>query len=728
MNKMEDEKMRLEFAKFGLIYNSEGDTTLQEYIDLVEVQKWEIIEKSLRLPPVWLYGQEFFRRNKLKTFNENSNTNVPETYVIGSGDEITINVYGNAEYNENLVVDETGSIKTSVIGWINVKGLTVSRARQVIKSRLGTSYDLKKSTVDVRITSSATLSINVVGEVFNPGTYRMSSSNSAFNILVEMEGPNQTGSVRKMYIKRDGKTVKTLDVYKYLQDPNANMDFFVENNDYIVVPLQGNIVHIGGAVKRSANYEMLDNETLFDILKYSGGFKSNAFKNSVTIKRYTDKEVKFLTINMSDEKSNKSGFRLMNGDSIFISTINTSAKNYIYMMGTGGDRVSDAIKKAGGLAERAYTSTAFIIRINENLSKKLIHIDLENAINSPYSEADLVLNDRDTIQVFSSNSFRSSSRIGVYGAVRTPGEFDYGEGITIADLILMGGGMNVEAAGNKVEVFRLSEFEKNRTSKTPNREKIFEVNISPTMKLDELAFSFVLKPYDQIIVRTKPTYKLQKNIQVNGEVVSPGPYPLENNNDDLYTIVQRAGGLTDVAYVKGISVYRMNNEGMRQQIAMNLKSNELTKELLHNIKLVEGDSVVVPPINQIITLKGSINYIVDYDKGELKVPYEAGKSSLYYIQKYGGGFSKTASRKRTALIQLGGQAQYPLYFVGLKLYPTVENGATIEVPQKWKYEHSQFYLLSKAKNSKPIDWTILAPTIATTLTTLTLVIANILKK
>ncbi len=739
MNLMEEEKLRLEYAKFGIIYNGEGDTTLQEYIDMVEVQKWELIEKSLRLPPVWLYGQEFFRRNMLKTINQNSNTKVPESYVIGTGDEITINVYGNSEYNENLVVDESGAIKTSVIGWINVKGLTVSKARQVIKSRLGSTYDLKKSTIDLRITSSATLSVNVVGEVFNPGTYRMSSSNSAFNILVEMEGPNQTGSLRKIYIKRDGKTVKTLDVYKYLQDPSANMDFFIENNDYLVVPLQGNIVNIAGAIKRPANYEMLDNETIVDLLRFSGGFKSNAFKSMVTIRRYTDKEIKYITININDEKISKSPFRLMNGDSILIGTINTSPKNYIYITGNGvvsngnlqftsGDRVSEVLKRAGGLAERAYTSTAFIIRFNENSTKKLLHVDLENALKQPYGDADLVLNDRDTLQVFSSNMFRNVSKIGIYGAVRTPGDFDFGEGVTIADMVLLGGGMNAEAGGNKVEVYRLSEFENARTTSTPIREKVFEVPIGMDMRLDPMAYAFVLKPYDQVYIRTKRNYKLQKNIFVSGEVVSPGPYPLENNNEDLYSIIGRAGGVTSVAFVKGISIYRHNGKGIKSQVALNLKSDELTKDLAHNIKLQEGDSVVVPAINQIITLRGYLNYLVDYQKGEIHVPFENGKTALYYIQTYGGGFNKEAARKRTALVQLGGQAQYPLYLLGLKKYPIVQNGATIEVPRKWKYEHSEFYLLSKAKNGKGVDWAVLAPTIASAATTLALVIANIFKK
>jgi len=736
MAQMEEEKLKLEFARYGLRYNSSRDTTLLEYIDLVELQKWQIIEKALKLPLAVVHGQEFFRRNKLRIINQNTFTKVPESYVISTGDEINISIYGGAEYNDNLVVDETGSIKTAVVGYIYVKGLTVAKARQVIKSRLSSTYNLQSSTVEVRVSSAATVMVNVVGDVFNPGTYKMSSSNTVFNILVEMEGPTQTGSLRKIYVKRDGKTIKTLDVYKYLIDPTANMDYFIENNDYIVVPPQGNIVSIAGAIKKPFKYEMLDNEGLLDLIKYAGGYKANAYKEYVTIRRFTDKDIKYFSINIDSVKRTGKDFKLINGDSIYVNVINNIPKNYVFVQGNGvtsagnysysiGDKVSDAIRKAGGLAERAYQSTAFIIRFNKDLSKKILHVDIEKALAEPYSEANVPLFDRDTIQVFSSNTFRTSYRVGVYGAVNIPGEFDFAEDITIRDIILMGGGLKVESGDNLIEIYRIVNLEGNRTNSSPTREKVFETRISKDRKIDAYASAYKLKPYDQVFIRRKPYYEMHRTIKINGEVVYPGEYPLNNTKETLYDMIIKAGGLTDFAYIEGIKVFRKSDLTGNNQISIKIKDLKSFKNSKHNIVLSFGDSIIIPTFDQVIIIKGAVNYCKIGEKDEIKVPYDGRKSAYHYIEKYAGGFSREASRRNTSIVQPGGKAERPTNILGLKNYPIVENGATIIVPMKFKYEHPELWAIGKYRNKKETDWAAIIAPIATSVTTIiTLLIAT----
>ena len=729
-NKAAEEKMKLEFAKLGIKYNSQSDTTLEEYIDLIALQKWEILEKALRLPESYVYGQEFFRRNKLRMINSRSFTKVPENYTLSTGDEISINVYGDSEYNENLVVDESGSIKTSVVGWIFVKGMTVSKARSVIKSRLSSAYNLSNSSVDINISSSATVSVNVVGEVFNPGTYKMSSSNSAYNVLVEMEGPNQMGSLRKIYVKRNGKTQKTLDIYKYLLDPTSNMDYQVENDDYIVVPTIGNIVHISGPVKRPFNYEMLDNETITDLLKYAGGFKPSAFKTTVTVKRYTDTEIKYLTINIDDVKNGFTNFKLLNGDSVFVSRISNIEKNYIYVSGNGavmngnieykkGDRISDALRKSGGLADRAYRSTAFVIRFNDNLSKKIINIDLAKILDTPYSEENILLEDRDTLHILSANQFRSYTKVGIYGAVNKPGEFDLSENVTIKDLIILSGGLRPEAAGNVIEVYRIVTSDKERTAETGNREKVFESRVTNETQYNDFVANYKLKAFDQVYVRNKPYFALAKNIKVTGEILYPGEYPLNNNAETLQDMLEKAGGVTKFAYIRGISIYRKTDLDKKVQISLKIKEYKDLESDKHNIVLAEGDSIVVPSMNQTITIKGAFNHNVYGKVEEIKVPYDGRKTAKYYIEAYAGGYSSEAKKSLTAVIQPGGKAEYPTTFLGMNIdYPIVENGATIEVARKWKYENPEMYLMNKARKRQDVKWGEIVAPLATALTSI----------
>jgi len=206
--------------------------SLEDVEQLIERQKEMIVRKALSLPEVEMYGHGFFRKNLLKLFDEEVKLRVPENYTLGVGDEVSIAIWGNSNYSRSFLINDDGSISPELVGRIALRGLTFAEAKSILKKK----------------------------ELFNPGTYTFPALNSVYNALVSIEGPNNMGSVRNIFVKRNGETIKTFDLYKYLTDPDSKQDFFLEDNDYVVVPSTKNMVAIEGEVKRPFTYELIEEE------------------------------------------------------------------------------------------------------------------------------------------------------------------------------------------------------------------------------------------------------------------------------------------------------------------------------------------------------------------------------------------------------------------------------------------------------------------------------------
>ena len=175
-----------------------------------------LVLDSTSYPKARIYGQDIFRNNTLSFYQKALDAKAPENYKVGSGDEISISVWGYSEFSETLLVDSRGYITPSSYGRIYVKGLTFKKMRSLLKSKFSSFLDMKNSEIDVTLSYSRVITVNIVGEVYNPGSYSIPAINTAFNALIAAKGPNQLGTVRNIYIKRDGKTIDSLDVYQFL--------------------------------------------------------------------------------------------------------------------------------------------------------------------------------------------------------------------------------------------------------------------------------------------------------------------------------------------------------------------------------------------------------------------------------------------------------------------------------------------------------------------------------
>ncbi|MDA9634923.1 polysaccharide biosynthesis/export family protein, partial [bacterium] len=287
---------------------------------------------SVIYPKAKIFGQDIFRNNKLNFYQKALDAKAPENYKLGPGDEISISIWGFNEFSETLEVDARGYISPSSYGRIYVKGLTFKNMRSLLKNKFSTFFDMQNSEIDVSLSYSKVITVNIVGEVYNPGSYVIPSINTAFNALISSNGPTQIGSVRNIYIKRNGKTVDSLDVYKFLFDPEKSNDIYLQDGDYLFVPPAKNLIEISGAVNRPYSYEAKDNESVSDMVRYAGGFSTKAYKDIITLKRLDYNDMRVFDVHSNDFDSES----VFNGDELIVNHISNKLSNVITINGNIG--------------------------------------------------------------------------------------------------------------------------------------------------------------------------------------------------------------------------------------------------------------------------------------------------------------------------------------------------------------------------------------------------------
>jgi len=664
--------------------------------------------------PVW--GQDFFRNGSMDLFDKVPNARVNDNYIIGEGDQIAVSIWGYAYYNSNFTVNDEGYITTVEVGRIYVKGLTFSAARQLLRQRFASAFDLVNSKFDVTLTYSKTIKVNIVGEVMHPGSYNIASLNTAFNALVAAGGVTDIGSVRNIQIKRNGKVIKTLDVYQFLMNPGSTDDTYLEPNDYIIVNGIGRVVDVAGEINRPLKYELIPGENLNELVAYAGGLRSTAYKRNVTIYRYVNNENIVLDINLDSLERERMNFPLLDGDKITFARIPEVVENIVTIQGacrfpgnyqlTEDMRIYDLIAKAKGLTYEAYTDRAYLIRKNEKLNDVYIPFDLKEVMENPNSPFNFKLTKFDIIDIFSKQEFRETFTVAVQGAVKMPGSFPYFEKMTLKDLLYYSGGLKVEAANSRIEISRIVNFNEASDENEPTRVVIQSVSISKELDLEDAANSFQLQPYDMVFVRNTPEFEYQKNVTLLGEVKFPGVYTLTSRTETLADIVERAGGLTQWAYAEGAT---MNRTDVSSTLVFLHKALE-NPESKYNYVLREGDVVTVPKAGDLVALKGEIKYPFVGDPGTVVVPFEKNRSARHYIRKYGKNFGDDAKRSETYVVEPNGYVKRTHNFLFIHFFPRVKvKGSQVVVPEKPEEKEAPE---TPTAPSEPFDWNTFMSTLS----------------
>lgn len=667
-----------------------------------------------------IFGQDLFINNNFEKYNLTSNIKAQDNYILGIGDEISISVYGFSYFNEVFKINENGKINIDKIGPIHLQGLTFGASKNLIKSKLRQYFDLNNNKVDITLSFSRVISVNFVGEVNNPGTYKIPANTTLFNSLISVGGPNDYGSLRNILVKRAGKVIYKLDIYEYLYNPNKIKEFYLENNDYVFFEPIKKVVEIRGEVKKAFKYELLDNENIFKLIEYAGGLTATAYKYNIQIERNSNIERRIINLNIDSLIRNKKDFNLKDGDKIVIRSIISFSTNYVDIEGAvkmpgrfelqSNLRVYDLLRKAEGLTDDAFKDRAYVIRLKDDLQRDFIPINIESILKDSNTLDNIKLVKGDIIRVVSKTEFNDNYKVTTFGNLRNPNSFQYYSGMTLHDALFLSGGFGLGADVYRVEISRISNFTDSLFSNEPTRLIIEKFNVSRYLNLDDKSLAFELLPFDNIFVRTIPNFSLQNNIKLIGEVKYPGEYTLINKNEKITDVIKRAGGITKYSFPEGATIYRPDLNGGFIVLRLNKALKNYNSRF--NYTLRGGDVIEIPKVIDFVGIRGSSIENIDLMDGtQINAPLHKNKRAKFYINEYGNGFGKKAWRRKTYVVESNKKINKTKNFYLFKVYPKVKAGSTIYVinkPEKIREKKDEKIDYNKLLDSTLVRLTSLA--------------------
>ncbi len=685
-----------------------------------------------------VFGSQLFSKENL-TFEPKLNIATPTNYVLGTYDEVMVDISGLYEASYKLKVSPEGTIRIPNVGPVKVAGSTIENATRAIRNQVSKIYmgvSSGETHVNVNLGSIRSIRVSVVGEATRPGSYTLPSLATAFNALYACGGPNAIGSMRDIKVMRGNKVVANLDVYSYLFDGVLSENVGLHDGDIIKVEPYVNKVTMSGAVKHPAVFETTRNETLQQLVRYAGGFADNAYKLKLTVLRLNANGK--TVVDVTDKQL--SSFKLISGDSCFVST--TAINKYdnrvdltgaVLHPGTyaleSGLTVKQLVEKAGGLKDDAFLNMAYINRKQLNQIPEIIGFNLGDVLKGTAN--DILLQKDDSLVIKSLFDYREEQAVEVMGAVNNPGKFKFVENITLKDVIFKANGFKAMAMTDSVELVRVIR-DPEQLLNTNEKTIVFKFALDKELNFKKGVSDMVLQNGDRIIVRTIAGYEDVRMVKVEGEILRPGAYNITNKAERISDVIRRAGGFTRYAYPLGAFLIRTEkttgieqrmNELTKENTKKQLQSkndNKLDATLLKTAgmaatgvtamdsiqkanqvdKIFKNEGVVGINLAEIMKNPGGKKdfFLEEGDNiyvprelqtvrvvGEVLFPtyvgYQKGMSLGKYINN-AGGFSIQAEKKKVFVLYANGTAKSTNRFMWIRFYPKIEPGARIIVPEK----------------------------------------------
>jgi protein involved in polysaccharide export with SLBB domain len=436
----------------------------------------------------------------------------PNEYVLGPGDEVRIQIWGTVDFAGNQTLDRNGQINLPKIGAITLGGVQVKDLEAVLKKQVGTVFN--NVSVNAALGKLRGITVYVVGQANQPGTYNLNSLSTLVNAVFASGGPNTNGSMRQIELKRGGKTVTTLDLYDFIGKGDKSKDAALQPGDVIMIPPAGPRMALVGATDHAAIYEIKENAKVRDVLALGGGLSSLASHQKALLER----------INVQDPQSprqvqnimlNAQGLdqRLQDGDLVTLLPISPAFANAVTLQGTvaqsvrhpwvGNMRVSDLIPEPAALI-----SPDYYLRKN----KLVIAVDAKGA------------------------------------------------GKDIAGRV-----------NNMVDAINWDYALIERLNVNELRTQLIPFNLGKAVLQKDPAHNLTLQPGDVVTILSStdvqlPVERKTRLVRIEGEVAAPGVYQTKPG-ETLTQLLQRVGGLTPQAYLFGTEFTR---ESVRKQQQENL--------------------------------------------------------------------------------------------------------------------------------------------------------------
>ena len=622
-----------------------------------------------------IFGHDIFN-NEALSFEPNMNIATPADYRLGPGDAVAIEIYGASQESIDATITPDGYVTIEGIGPVQLAGLTVDQANARLRSQLSAHY--ADSRIRLSVGQTRTILVNVMGEVNYPGTYTLSAFATVFNALYMAGGVNDIGTLRNIQVFRNNRLISTVDVYDYILNGKATGNVKLTDNDVIIVGAYDCLVNASGRVKRPMYYEMKSSESLAALLKYSGGFASDAFKQSVRVTRKAGALYSVHTINEFDFAS----FHMADGDSLWVDSIVARYQNTAEVKGAvfhagqyeiGGNitTVRSLIEAAGGLTEEAFTARGVMHRMKSDRTLEVLSVDIAGIMSG--ATPDVPLRNEDVLWVPSRKETIEMPTLTIHGEVQYPGIYRYASNETLEDFILQAGGPTDAASMVKVDVARRISNPYATTSQD-TLARYFSFAVKEGFIIDGES-AFHLEPFDEVYVRKSPGYTPQQNVFVEGEVLFEGTYTLTKKSERLSEIIKKAGGLSKNAYPTGARLIRQRTaEELARQEALQKAAKrsgekdsidiskldlgatypvgiQLDKALSNpggdaDIVLREGDRIIVPEYSGTVKINGEVMY-------PNTTNFVEGEDLNYYINQ-AGGFGENAKKRQTYIIYMNG--------------------------------------------------------------------------
>jgi polysaccharide export outer membrane protein len=645
---------------------------------------------------------------------------VPRDYVLGPGDTLKVQLYGNENYEVELPVNRDGTINFPKIGPQVVAGLTFGELKDAIEERV--DEQLIGTEAAVSMGQLRSMRVFVVGDVKRPGAYTMSSLARITNALFYAGGITEIGSLREIQLKRNGELVSTLDLYQLLLNGNAKNDAQLRSDDVVFIPPAKKMVGIDGEVKRPAIYELRSENTVAQLIELAGGKLPTADATTVQLMRVSERGSRSIeTLSLLDPAGRQ--MALEAGDFITLLPVLDELEDAVFLGGhttrpgsyewTSGMTLVDLIPSDSYLLPKADLGYILIRREwGADRQTLVVSTDLQAARRNPKGEANLVLQSRDRVTIFQLGIARSAAMqkileeleaqatrerpfqmVNISGQVRAPGSYPLETNMRISHLLRAGGGLSAAAYSTDAELRRyvIGDAGERRTDLIP-------VDLAAVSAGDGAA-DLTLQPYDYLNVKEIPAWEEQFEVQVLGEVRFPGTYPMRRG-ETMRSVLQRAGGLTDLAFPAGSVFTRATlQEREREQIEMltsrleadlagmalraaadpsgsseqamsvgqnllaQLKSTEPTGRLVidlekiisstngdeFDIELRDGDVLMVPHRSQEVMVLGEVQYSTSH-------LFRDGQVRDDYIN-LSGGLTANADPKRIYVVRANGAVE-----------------------------------------------------------------------
>lgn len=651
-----------------------------------------------------IFGHEIFTGKQL-SFEPNINLPTPENYILGPGDEVVVDIWGENEASFRQTISPEGRIMVSQVGPVYLNGMSIKKANEFLRKKFAQKYagidgDDPSSEISLSLGNIRTIQVNILGEVSKPGTYRISSFSNVFHALYVAGGVTNRGTIRAVEVLRGGKLYAKIDMYPFILSGKFENDFQLRDNDVVRVPLYGMIANIEGQVKRPMFYEIKSGETLQTLIDYAGGFDVDSYRDELRIVRQTGREREMINVKNGEFQS----FLLEDGDAVNVGASLDRFANRVevrgsvfrpgmYELGRDVTSVKTLIEHAEGLMEDAFTDRVRLLRQQDDFTPEVMSVNLTGIMKGLV--ADVPLRKNDVLIIPNIHELKDLGSVSINGFVAKPGTFTYAENMTIEDVILQAGGLLDGASSVRIDVSRrLNDHES--LMPTDQLAESFSFALDLGLKMEN-SINFKLKPYDIIYVRKSPGYREQSEITIEGEVAFPGSYALLTNNERLSDLIKRAGGVTPHAYLHGAVLVRQTNEEERtlisasnrmvrqgggkdsvavsklQHTAQYTVGLELDKAVAepgsdYDLILRAGDRLIIPEYLSTVKINGDVMY-------PNTVLYMPGKPIRYYVD-LAGGYGSSAKKSKAYIIYMNGNV------AARRNKNKVEPGCEIIIPTK----------------------------------------------